>query len=208
MIRKIFIVGPSVSYARWISNQEIVHNIEDANIVLFTGGEDINPEIYGCEKHRTTYYNAERDRREIAAYNKVQPHQLCLGICRGLQLLNALNGGLIIQNVDNHSTYGTHPIINAADSNIRYELTTIHHQMVYPWVLPEDYYEILYYSPRRSTVYEGDKISNPPCEPEIVVYNVPGKPVCLGIQGHPEMMESNAPILNMLNQLLDKYVTR
>jgi gamma-glutamyl-gamma-aminobutyrate hydrolase PuuD len=206
MKRKIFVVGHAISYARWIADQELVHNIEDANIVLFTGGEDINPAIYGCKPHKTTYYNLERDKREIEAYNKVQPHQLCLGICRGLQLLNALNGGLIIQNVDNHSTYGTHPIINAVNPDIRYELTTIHHQMVYPWVLPKDHYKILYYASRRGTIYEGDKIKNPPCEPEIVVYNVPNKPICLGIQGHPEMMRPDAPILTMLNQLIDQYV--
>lgn len=206
MHKKIFVVGHATSYASWIKDKELVHNIEEADVILFTGGSDVNPEIYGCKKHITTYFNQTRDEYEIEAYNKVAPHQLCLGICRGLQLLNVLNGGLLIQNVDNHATYTTHPVINAENTDERYEVTSLHHQMVYPWVMPKEHYKILYYASRRGTIYEGDKIKNPPCEPEIVLYTVPGKPKCLGIQGHPEMMRSNAPILDMLNQMLDKYV--
>ena len=39
-------------------------------------------------------------------------------------------------------------------------------------------------------------------EPEIVIYNVPDKPVCLAIQGHPEMMHLDSPIIEKLNQLV------
>lgn len=82
--KKVYVVGRAKSYASWIENATLVDNIEDADIVLFTGGEDINPALYGCKKHSSTYFNEKRDEEEIAAFNKVRSDQLCLGICRGL----------------------------------------------------------------------------------------------------------------------------
>ena len=60
-----------------------------ADIVLFTGGEDVDPSLYGCEKHPTTYSNINRDLEEKAIFEKVKPHQLCLGICRGLRIVGS-----------------------------------------------------------------------------------------------------------------------
>ena len=53
---------------------------------------------------------------------------------------------------------------------------------------PKDY-KVLYWSTKRlSSIYEGDGIGVPKCEPEIVLYNQENYPTCLAIQGHPEMM--------------------
>ena len=118
-----------------------------------------------------------------------------------------MNGGLLIQNVSNHAAFGTHSIINATDEFKKYETTSTHHQMQYPFNLRRGLdYKVLYYSSRRSGFYEGDKIAYPPCEPEIVLYTKPNKPICLAIQGHPEMMRPEAPIISMLNKLIDTYV--
>ena len=118
-----------------------------------------------------------------------------------------MNGGLLIQNVNRHAMFGTHPIINARKDSEIYEITSTHHQMQYPFNLErgEDY-TILYYASRRSEYYEGDQIEAPPCEPEVVLYHKNNKPKCLCIQGHPEMMRSEAPVIEMLNNLIDKYV--
>jgi hypothetical protein len=43
---KVFVVGPSVGYSRFIEDLELVDDMKDAQVVLFTGGEDINPELY------------------------------------------------------------------------------------------------------------------------------------------------------------------
>jgi gamma-glutamyl-gamma-aminobutyrate hydrolase PuuD len=205
-MKKIFVVGPSKHYSSWIDDHELVDNLQDADIVIFTGGEDVDPSLYNCEKHRSTYSNLHRDLEEKAIFEQVQPHQLCIGICRGSQLMAVLNGGLLIQNVDNHATLGTHPIISAANEYDEYEITSTHHQMQYPFNLPTKEYKILYYSYRRSNYYEGDKIDFPEVEPEIVLYTKENKPKCLAIQGHPEIMRANAPVIKMLNDLIDTYV--
>ena len=80
----MFVVGHAKSYAKWIENHELTDNLEEADIVLFTGGEDVDPSLYGCEKHATTHSNIHRDLEEKAVYEKVRSDQFCLGICRGL----------------------------------------------------------------------------------------------------------------------------
>lgn len=206
-MKNIYVVGPGKLYAKWIKDHVLVDNIEDADIVLFTGGEDVTPSLYGCQMHPRTYSNIQRDEEEKAVFEKVRSDQLCLGICRGSQFLCVMNGGRLIQDVGNHAGIGTHPIINARRDSDRYEITSTHHQMQYPFNLErgEDY-TILYYAQRRSPHYEGDGVDYPPCEPEVVLYHKTGFPKCLAIQGHPEMMRAEAPVIGMLNSLIDKYV--
>ncbi|MDD5944492.1 MAG: gamma-glutamyl-gamma-aminobutyrate hydrolase family protein [Clostridia bacterium] len=68
---------------------------------LFTGGHDIDPALYGTEKsEKCGSICADRDRLEKAvfelAYKKDKP---MLGICRGHQLINALLGGSLYQDL-------------------------------------------------------------------------------------------------------------
>jgi gamma-glutamyl-gamma-aminobutyrate hydrolase PuuD len=202
--KKIYVVGNSREYSRWIKNHELVDNLADADIVLFTGGEDVDPSLYGKQKHHTTYSNIHRDLQEKEIFDQVKPNQLCLGICRGSQFLCVMNKGILVQNVNNHATFGTHQIYDRL-GNV-YEITSTHHQMQYPFLLPETNYTVLYHAGNRADYYEGDGVNYPPCDPEIVLYKTPGLPKCLAIQGHPEMMRNEAPVIDMLNKLIDKYV--
>ena len=202
-MRKIFVVGHEKQYSHWIKNHELTDVLEEADIVIFTGGEDVDPSLYGCEKHISTYSNLNRDLKEKAIFEQIKPSQLCIGICRGSQFLCVMNGGLLVQNVRGHAMFGTHPIYRQGSST-KYEITSTHHQMQYPFNLPSHYYTVIYQAQRRSDYYEGDKIGLVPCEPEVVLYHRDGKPRCLAIQGHPEMMRDEAPVIGMLNSLIDQ----
>ena len=83
--KTVYVVGSAVNYARFIKDTILVDNIEDAAIVLFTGGEDVSPRLYGRERLDCTYSNIERDKKEMAIFKKVQPSQICVGVCRGLR---------------------------------------------------------------------------------------------------------------------------
>lgn len=82
--KKIFVVGGATNYASWIDNYELVSRLEDANIVLFTGGEDVCPELYGEQPHYTTIYNIDRDLQEKEIFERMSSSQIAIGICRGL----------------------------------------------------------------------------------------------------------------------------
>ena len=117
-----------------------------------------------------------------------------------------MNGGILIQDLENHAMISTHPIIDLVERK-EYEITSTHHQMQYPFNIPTAEWTCLFAAPRRSSYYEGLlRIESVPYEPEIVLYHKEGLPKCLAIQGHPEYMRKEAPIVIKLNELIDNFV--
>lgn len=83
-MKKIFVVGAALHYASFITDSVLTSDMSEADIVLFTGGEDVNPALYKTKAHPTTGCNKERDKAEVSVFKKIKPNQLALGICRGL----------------------------------------------------------------------------------------------------------------------------
>lgn len=81
---KIYVVGGDTYYIRWIKDYELTNNLKDADIVFFTGGEDVTPSMYGCKKHPTTYNNPDRDAYEKEIFDNIRRDQLVVSVCRGL----------------------------------------------------------------------------------------------------------------------------
>ncbi|MEG1602971.1 MAG: gamma-glutamyl-gamma-aminobutyrate hydrolase family protein [Cloacibacillus sp.] len=68
--------------------------------VLFAGGSDIAPALYGCENKGAVAPYIERDRFELALCREaLEKNKPVLGICRGCQLLNVALGGTLIQHM-------------------------------------------------------------------------------------------------------------
>lgn len=205
---KVFVVGSSVDYASFLENVSIVNDIKEADVVLFTGGEDVDPTLYKCKKHYNTYSNLQRDLEEKKVFESVIPNkQICLGICRGSQFLCVMNGGLLVQDCDNHAICCTHSITN---NEMCYQITSTHHQMQYPYNLNSEDYDVLFWSENLlSSKYEGDNIDTDYIqkygEPEIVYYHKESLPKCLAVQGHPEMMP-NSPVAKMINNLVKQLI--
>lgn len=83
-VKKIFVVGSQKNYANFIDDRVLVDNVEDADIVIFTGGEDVDPTLYKCKRHPSTFSNLHRDLEEKAVFQTIKPNQLVVGVCRGL----------------------------------------------------------------------------------------------------------------------------
>lgn len=198
---KIYVVGNN-KYANWIKDALLVDNIKEADLVLFTGGTDVDPVIYGHERNSKSYYSSRRDDQDIIIYEQARSlDKAILGICRGSQLLTALQpDGYLIQHVTKHAIGNTHPI-EFYDGDLL-EITSTHHQMMYPFDIA-NYELIAWSSPSRSTVYElsEGKTTTTRKEPEIVYYPEVN---ALAIQGHPEMMSIESPIIKKLNDLIQQ----
>lgn len=204
-MKKVYVVGEAKHYADFITGASLVENIEDADIVVFTGGEDVDPSMYGAKKHPQTYSNLQRDLYEKEMFEKINPNQFVVSVCRGAQFCCVMNGGKLVQHCNNHGIFGTHGI-QCGDTI--YEITSTHHQMQYPFNLNvEDYTLVGITHGRRSLDYEGDGIDPVNIiytgEPEIVLYHKKGMPRCLAIQGHPEYMRKEAPVVKYLNKLIN-----
>lgn len=210
---KVYVVGYAKDYASFLFDYEQVNDIKDAELVIFTGGEDVDPEMYNMKKHPTTFCNIRRDLAEKAVFDSIRHDQLVVGICRGSQFLCVMNGGILIQDLQNHAMAGTHEITN--EKGEIFKITSTHHQAQCPYWMNPEYYKLLFWaSPKRSYKYAGfcpegqmwKHWNDEWQEPEIVEYHVPGKPVCIGIQGHPEIMDKDSDTVKMLNNLIRSYL--
>lgn len=109
---------------------EIVDLYEQPDMVQFTGGHDISPEIYGCKMHNTMSTNPGRDRDEIKIYKFCRENNIPMaGICRGSQFLHAMSGEKLWQDVDNHAVGEGHSatIVGNLFSVV---VSSTHHQMM------------------------------------------------------------------------------
>jgi putative glutamine amidotransferase len=75
--------------------------LDAAGGLLLTGGEDVDPKLYGAPSHpRLGAINPTRDATELALFNAARERQLpVLAICRGIQLVNVACGGTLYQDL-------------------------------------------------------------------------------------------------------------
>jgi gamma-glutamyl-gamma-aminobutyrate hydrolase PuuD len=69
--------------------------------LVFSGGNDLEPEGYGAEAHpETNGTNPARDRGELALLTAALERELpVLAICRGFEVLNVVRGGDLVQHL-------------------------------------------------------------------------------------------------------------
>jgi putative glutamine amidotransferase len=180
-MRKIYVVGGDEDYANWMDG-EVVDSIDECDLVVFTGGEDVDPFMYGEARHLQTSSNLRRDIREKVYFDKaVELGKHIIGICRGSQFVCAMSGGKLVQHQSNPS--GWHSIETFEKNH--FFITSTHHQAQYPYNLSPEDYRILAWTQHISPYHLGGdgKEMSPLVECEIVYYP---KTKSLGIQGHPE----------------------
>ena len=84
----IYIVGPQKGYFKAFDDSFVLTGeLSEADVILFTGGEDVSPLLYGAEKHITTGNNLQRDEMESSYFDWAKENdKMIVGICRGLNV--------------------------------------------------------------------------------------------------------------------------
>lgn len=103
-------------------------NMDEADIVQFIGGADVNPMLYGEQPLSVTSYNVHTDDRDLIGWRAAKD-KIKVGICRGGQFLNVMNGGKLWQDVNNHC--GSHWAVDRFTGQ-RVMVTSTHHQQFRP----------------------------------------------------------------------------
>lgn len=177
---------------------EFLSNPKAFKMVLFTGGEDITPMLYGDTSPRGICHNSlERDKYEMHIYNIARSLGITMtGICRGIQFLNVMSGGRMMHDITNHG--GTnHPVTTISGES--FVVNSYHHQMVLP---PPDA-EVIGWAKRNiSKSYIGNsdlKVEYRGKENEIIIYP---KTKSFGVQYHPEFMEKNSRGFNYYRDMI------
>ena len=132
-----------------MSEEDAGRIVETCDGFLFTGGQDVSPELYGAKDATGNIIpSPERDRLETLLLKKaLQADKAVLGICRGLQFINAFLGGTLWQDLPSQhpsdiihrqgKPYGvpTHRVMLDGDLKTLLgkdilEVNTLHHQAV------------------------------------------------------------------------------
>lgn len=159
---------------------------KEADFILFSGGEDVDPGFYGQGRHpRTAFSNSRMKQCEELYDFAIDAGLPMVGICRGAQFLHAANGGQLFQDVDGHAGK-SHYIIDETTGEQIYS-TSIHHQMC----RPNNNMEIVARSSGVSTYREycdteGKVFRETGACDEVEAFFYP-KTQSFGTQGHPEL---------------------
>lgn len=197
-------VGDSENYSKYF---EIVHDIdllEMVDVVLFPGGGDWAPVLYGRPKHPQTSGTPMFDRVQFSiARDAVNMGKYIIGHCRGAQLACILAGGELVQHVQNH--HGTHSIVTFDEREI--QVNSIHHQMMMPWKVKHEM--LAWANTRLSKTYETMKDAfnieyiEMPLEPECVWFP---EVKALATQWHPEWMRNEAEGKKFHFEMVERFI--
>lgn len=103
---------------------EFTNVAERAELIIFTGGEDVSPSLY---KHPNiaSGCNRTRDDNCIKIWDDgIANGAKFMGICRGAQFVNVMLGGTMWQHI------GTHPYLHTTDTGL--QINSTHHQGIVP----------------------------------------------------------------------------
>ena len=172
--------------------------------LLLSGGADIDPGRYGEPGRGSVSVEPSRDDLEADAWAAAESKRLpVLGICRGLQAINVFSGGRLIQHIDGHrgpawerGTALQHPLRIVPGTrlarilfpaNIRggvLRVNSFHHQGVRPDDLAPGLIANAWAPSKAGDIVEG--------------LEAVGNRIVLGVQCHPERLESTPPELERL----------
>lgn len=214
LLPKLYVVGGSVGYASYLLPREgrevqvvLTDRPEQADMAMFTGGSDISPSLYNAPYGSHTYDSPSRDKHEVEMFNFFRSEEVpMIGICRGMQLFNALLGGSMIQDVTGHAG-GQHTVVfdNYQDSkgeSLVLPFSSLHHQMVDPRKVKKGWDIIGRSEERRSRHYlDGLDEDQDGIDTEIELIYFP-EINSLGIQGHPEFMDANCESVKFWRSLI------
>lgn len=201
---RVLVVGGGFQYLKMFfdAGMKGATSVEDADIVCFTGGEDVDPEFYGEEPIPETYFNTRRDKLEAGIFGEcLGLKKPMIGICRGSQFLNVMNDGKLWQDVNNHAIRGTHEITDMRSGEIKSGMTSTHHQQM----IAGPNAEVIALANLSTRKVNMEKVveRDPPELDDVEVVWYPDS-LCLCFQPHPEFQ--NGDCRNYFLDLVDEYI--
>lgn len=171
--------------------------------LLLSGGTDIDPSRYGRPNEGSQGIEPDRDQLEAEAWAAAEVRGVpVLGICRGFQAVNVFAGGTLLQHVDGHAgpDYGRGPaaehairlvpgtrlarILSPTNGSGVLRVNTYHHQAIRAPDLAPGLIASAWATSPASEIVEG--------------FESPGDRLVIGVQCHPERVESTPPAFERL----------
>ena len=187
-------------YGEVFNDPQLLDQDGAVDLVVFPGGPDVPPSAYGERTHPKTSYSQERydTFEKVYAAAKAKGTKF-LGICGGAQYLCVKAGGKLIQHLDNHGIWSTHPaksIIGDVTVN------STHHQMMLPG---DTKHVLLAWAEGLSDTHQDGDQKEVKVDKEVEAVFFP-EVNHLCIQWHPENMPEVTSGNQLFHHLVQKYL--
>ena len=193
------------------ADEQNLDAINSCDALVLSGGIDVHPKFYGGNTDylaNPKVLNEKRDEFEIAAFRSAQENNIpVLGICRGMQLINVIHKGTLIQDLGKENSDEVHKgnpdrshQISIGKDSLLYEITgEIHGEInsAHNQAINKLGAGLVINAKSDDGTIEGVERADRT-----------GKPFLLGIQWHPERMFTfnleNSPLSKMIR---DRFIT-
>lgn len=167
-------------------------SLEGIDGLLVSGGTDVDPALYGQAPHeKTEAPDQQRDELERRLLGDALGRDLpMLAICRGMQVLNVMLGGTLVQHAEGHVQRGVdkaHRVLIEPRTRLAaivgagaHSVNSRHHQII---GRPADGLQV-------SALSESDGV--------IEGVEIPEKRFAIAVQWHPEDMIATSPLSRKL----------
>ncbi|HKQ25635.1 MAG TPA: gamma-glutamyl-gamma-aminobutyrate hydrolase family protein [Burkholderiales bacterium] len=189
--------GVPVLIAPGESRVEAILEVIDA--LILSGGGDIDPSRYNGKRHETNYaIDQERDTHELELGRRaIDMGKPTLGICRGAQILNVVQGGTLIEHIPDefgesvlHRAPPREPVTHGVKIKTgsrlakilgldQFDATSWHHQAL------------------RGAAAGFEAVAHAP-DGSIEAIEMPGHPWLIAVQWHPELSAASDPVQQKL----------
>lgn len=119
-------------------------SMDELDMLVFSGGDDIDPALYNHKRSTATQQKSYRDEIEVELATKGHFAGIpMVGVCRGAQLLCAIYGGALYQDIPDHEG-PEHLMITRFDNKI--PVSSAHHQAC---IINDDNMQLMGWSDKR-----------------------------------------------------------
>ena len=173
--------------------------------IIMTGGQDLHPKCYGEEARQGLgNVNLAVDEYQMKLLKAALAEEMpVLAICRGHQVLNAVCGGTIYQDLAEMPA----PALKHVQDSKRYEVAhkiDIHADSILWSMLGDSAWVNSYHHQCVKKVGEGLRVTARSSDGSIEGLELADREFVVGVQWHPEMMASNADeMLCLFRRLID-----
>lgn len=169
------------------SLEDIKEMVDTADGIVFSGGNDFDPSLYGGNPDLVEDYSREDDEKSIEIFSyAVEKNKPILGICRGMQLMNIYYGGSLYDDIK--IQYSTEIVHRGDDKTFTYHNVNIKDDSYLKKVIGESQIEV------NSFHHEGikklaDGLDASAKSPDGLIEAIenPYYPYMIGVQWHPEV---------------------
>lgn len=179
--------------------------------IMFTGGNDISPMLYGENPIKEVVSISEdRDYFEFLLYKKAYMRSIpMLGICRGVQLINTAAGGTLYQDINAQKENSiSHSQSDTPASNLYHSIKISKDSKLYSIMGSEELSVNSFHHQSVKKTAPGFNITALSPDGIVEAIESTDKSFILGVQWHPEgLVDKHPEFLKLFKALIDASLT-